>query len=183
MTIDPIFFSILGISLALLFTQAAWGKLRFFRQFQQILHSYQLFPAATVAVTAGVIAGLEVITALSLWMQALWIPSLRSQGAWMAALLLISYALGMGINLLRHRRQLDCGCHLHAGQSQPITWFLVGRNLIVAAITLTLLLPQPERALSVYDFSIILLGSGVCALLYSIVDGLIGNHVSLSQEI
>ncbi len=177
MTIDPIFFSVLGIALALLFTQAAWGKLRFFRQFQQILHSYQLFPAAAIAVTAGVITGLEIITALSLWM-----PSLRPQGAWMAALLLTCYAVGMGINLLRHRRQLDCGCHLHAGQSQPITWFLVGRNLIVTAIALTLLLPQPERTLSLYDFSIILLGAGVCALLYSIVDGLIGNHTLLSQN-
>jgi Methylamine utilisation protein MauE len=178
MNIDPIMLSILGIALALLFTQAAWGKLRFFSQFQQILHSYQLFPAVSIAITAGVITGLEIITALSLSM-----PSLRSQGALMAALLLTCYAMGMGINLLRHRRQLDCGCHLHAGQSQPITWFLVGRNLIVAAVTLTLLLPQLERTLTAYDFSIILLGTGVCALLYSIVDGLIGNHVSLSQEI
>ncbi len=177
MTIDPIFFSATGIALALLFTQAAWGKLRFFGQFRQILRSYQLFPVATITVTANVITGLEIITALSLW-----IPSIRPQGAWMASLLLTCYTLGMGINLLRHRRNLDCGCHLHSRDSQPITWFLVGRNLIVAAFSLILLLPQFERELTWHDFSIIVLGTGVCALLYAIVDGLMGNHTLLNQN-
>lgn len=176
MLIDPVFTSVLGISFSVLFGLAALGKIRFYKQFQRVLRSYKLFPEAALSATAVLITGMEVIASMSLWLS-----PLRVSGALMAAILLTSYALGMAINLRRNRRNLDCGCHLGSGQVQPITWFLVSRNLMLSVLVLMLFFSPVDRLLGVYDYLVILMGLGVLGLLYFIVDGLIDNQVLLNS--
>ena len=61
-----------------------------------------------------------------------WPPS-RRWAASAAAGLLIVYAPGMGVNLARGRRDLDCGCGA-AGNRRAIAAWMVWRNLILAPV-------------------------------------------------
>jgi Methylamine utilisation protein MauE len=50
-----------------------------------------------------------------------------------AAVLLGVFALAMGINLLRGRRHIDCGC-FQGALKQTLCWTLVGRNALLALL-------------------------------------------------
>src|SRR6202035_1483448 len=50
-----------------------------------------------------------------------------------AAVLLGAFAVAMGINLLRGRRQIDCGC-FQGALKQPLRWTLVGRNALLVLL-------------------------------------------------
>ena len=50
-----------------------------------------------------------------------------------AALLLSVFAVAMGINLLRGRRHIDCGC-FQGTLKQPLSWTLVSRNALLALL-------------------------------------------------
>ena len=75
---------------------------------------------------------------------------LATLGAFLAAALLVSYALAIGINLLRGRTSIDCGC-LGAGQRNRIGGWMVIRNLGLVAATLAAALPTTGRSLTSLD--------------------------------
>ena len=52
-----------------------------------------------------------------------------------AAGLLSAFAVAMGINLLRGRRHIDCGC-FQGALKQPLRWTLVIRNALLALLLL-----------------------------------------------
>ncbi|MGH8629603.1 MAG: MauE/DoxX family redox-associated membrane protein, partial [Burkholderiales bacterium] len=69
----------------------------------------------------------------------------------LACALLLVYALAMGINLARGRRDIDCGCFKSA-LKQTISGWLIGRNLLLAAAAAALLLPLAGRTTGVLDY-------------------------------
>jgi len=106
-----------------LFATAALHKLRTFIEFTGFVSGYRLLPEALIRPASGIVVAAEIAAipgALHL------IPALSQ----LPTLLLLGYAAAMGVNLLRGRSDIDCGC---GGTPMPISWMAVARNLMLAA--------------------------------------------------
>jgi hypothetical protein len=71
----------------------------------------------------------------------------------LTAALLGLYAAAIAINLLRGRRHIDCGCSFGLSQAAAaeLSWWLVLRNGVLAALAFLPALPQSGRELGVLD--------------------------------
>ncbi len=118
------------VLLALIFLQAAHGKLANRSVLPAIVRNYRLLPHAAVRPAAAILPIVEVLLAAAL----LSGPA-PAAAAIAAAALLVLFAAAMGVNLMRGRREIDCGC-FQSGLRQSLSWFLVGRNLVLAALAM-----------------------------------------------
>jgi hypothetical protein len=152
--LNPLLVLLIALSLALLFAHAGWLKRADGSRFTAQLAAYRLLSARWLPLVAAALPVLELSVALLL----LW-PATRAAAGTCAALLLAVYALAIGINLRRGRAAIDCGC---GGPPQPLSWWLVLRNLLLAAVALLLSLPAAPRALAAGDFALL---AALCVLL------------------
>ena len=167
--IDPALGSLLIVGLAPLFATAAFHKFRDLGRFTQVLTAYGVIPEGLARRLAWSIPCAELAVALALpW------PPARRVAALAAAGLLIVYAAGMGVNLARHRRDLDCGCAV-AGQRRPIAAWMVWRNLVLALASVAVALPWVPRALGGTDFLTVAAGGVASLALYAMLDRLLGD--------
>lgn len=137
MSLDPAVALALRAALALLFAAAAVHKLRDFSSFRAAFAAYDLVPASAAGVAARATVALEIALSIAL------IAGSRPAPFGAAALLTV-YALAIGVNLARGRRDLDCGCAGPASRSR-ISEGLVARNLILAGLALAASLPATAR--------------------------------------
>ena len=162
---DPVLAVVLRGALALLFVVAALHKLRDRDAFRATLDAYALLPSALTAPLARAVPLVELVAALLLV-----VPRAAAVGASIAVLLLSVYALAMGVNLLRGRRDLDCGC-MGPGARSPIGPELLVRNLfLVVAALVAGFAPIHARALVWVDFVTVPLAVAVLAALYAAVE-------------
>jgi hypothetical protein len=117
------------VGIGLVFVSAGVGKLKGWHEFKGMLGAYHLLPSQWVTVAAAVIVTAEIVTACGLI--ASWNARVFSL---LAGGLLASFATAIGINLVRGRRFIDCGCF--QSTRQPIEWRLVVRNVLCAAAVL-----------------------------------------------
>jgi hypothetical protein len=99
--------------------------------------------------------------------------------------LLIVYAAALATNLLRGRRQIDCGCGLSgaAGGEQPLSWWLVARNVVLASLAGLASLPDSGRDLGIFD-ALTLAGAMLAAvLLYAGASQLIRNAALAARRV
>ena len=138
---DPAIDLTVRLALALLLVVAALHKLRDVRAFQATFADYRVLPDALSAAAARVVPLAELLEAALLVA-----PSTCAAGKVSAAGLLLVYAAAVGVNLLRGRRHIDCGC---AGPHarRPIGGGLVVRNALLAAAALAALTPVGSRPL------------------------------------
>ena len=108
----------------ILFLDSAIHKVQDYRDFVSILAGYKIVPFSTVWVLGGIVTFTEFFAVLGLL---LTVPFLK----YLAALLLVGYAIAIQINIARGRTEIDCGC---GGQSQPISQALVNRNVAIAIL-------------------------------------------------
>lgn len=108
-----------------LFATAAFAKLRDFTAFTGFVAGYRLLPAALVRPVGMLLVCLEVLAVVAVLLGE-GLPRLVPAG------LLFTYGFAMSINLLRGRRDIDCGC---GGTPMPIGWTLVLRNVALGALT------------------------------------------------
>lgn len=123
-----------AMGVGLVFLQAALAKLRHRDLLPGVIANYRLLPNALVGPAALLLAPTEFVVALGLLLGG------QSLAAAAAIALLVIFATAMGINIARGRRQIDCGC----GRSQlrqPLSWLLVVRNLLLAALLVPRVLP------------------------------------------
>lgn len=112
----------------LVFATAAAGKLRHRHELAGVVANYRLLPQPLAAPAAWTVVGLECLSALSL------ASGVRLElGAALAVGLLCLFALAIGINLARGRREIDCGC-FQSGLRQRLSAALIVRNLLLAAM-------------------------------------------------
>ncbi|MGH8291469.1 MAG: MauE/DoxX family redox-associated membrane protein [Steroidobacteraceae bacterium] len=127
MTLDPslaLGCRMLGV---LLFATAAVGKVKHRHELAGVVANYHLLPERLAAPVAWTIIGLESLTALSL------ASGVRlAAGAALGIALLGVFALAIGINLARGRREIDCGC-FQSGLRQTLSTGLLVRNLLLSA--------------------------------------------------
>ncbi len=166
--IDPLLELTLAASLALLFFFAARHKRAEGAHFEAQLAAYEVLPTALVPASARLVPLAEFAIAL-----ALLVPVTRTAGAIAAAALLLAYAGAMGVNLLRGRSDIDCGC---GAMPQPISGWLVGRNVALASAALAVCLPVAARPFGLADALLCLLLTALLAATYAMFEQLTANH-------
>ncbi len=114
--------------IALVFVSAAIGKMRNWPIFQGVVANYRLLPQVLVVPVTYVLPPAEAAIGATL-PTGLFTPWAEAA----AALLLGVFAVAMGINLLRGRRHIDCGC-FQGTLKQPLSWILVSRNALLALL-------------------------------------------------
>ncbi|HXJ32464.1 MAG TPA: MauE/DoxX family redox-associated membrane protein [Candidatus Eisenbacteria bacterium] len=172
---DPVVDLTVRSSLALLFALAAAHKLRDLAGFRATFADYRIVPEALAPAGATLVVASEVGSACLLLL-----PGWRQAGLLVAIVLLGAYAAAIGVNLARGRRHIDCGCGGPAGR-QPISGWLVARNLAVVFAALACLGPVSTRPLVWVD--VLTIGAGVLALaaVYGAADRLIANLPAVAR--
>lgn len=128
--IDPVVSVSLRCLLALLFATAAWHKLADRNRFAATLRAYQLVPRRLVEPLAVAIPTFELGVA-----GALLFP-VHGAAAVAAAALLSVYTLAIAVNLVRGRRQIDCGCFGPASRVPLRRPLLLRNGLLLVAATM-----------------------------------------------
>lgn len=170
---DPVVERTLLSALALLFLVAAAHKLRAPSAFRDQLANYRLVPkCATHATAAAVVAG-ELTTGL-----AFLAPALRLAASSAALVLLFGYSFAIALNLVRGRRDIDCGCSGPALR-QPLTPWLLVRNAVLIGIAAVCLAPVRGRTLIWVDTVTVLGGVSVLAALYAASNRMLANAPAL----
>ena len=167
--LDPAFGYLIIGGIAILFASAGVHKLRDLVHFTAIFAAYRLLPDEPARRLAGLIPCLELAVGAAL----LWTPS-RRLGVASGIVLLIAYALALSLNLLRGRRDFECGCGA-ARDSRVISAWMVWRNLILAAALGIAALPWTSRPFDLTDGLTVAGGLVVGVTFYAAVDRLLGH--------
>lgn len=141
---DPVVAAAGAVLIAVIFASAALHKLRDRDGFAGALAAYRLLPRALVPAASLLLPLAELLIAAAVCLSAS-----RGTGMALAATLLALYAGAMATNLVRGRRDIDCGC---GGVPQRLGWPLVARNLLLVLPALAWTLPALERPLGRYDY-------------------------------
>jgi len=176
--IDPAIGALLAGAFALLFGSAALHKLLQPAVFAAVLRAYRVVPPALTRL-ALLVPLLELAVAVGLLAGAG-----RAAAAAAGATLLIGYAAALAVNLVRGRRDLNCGCG-GPNDRRPIAAWMVWRNLTLAALLGLLELPWSVRPMDSADALTIGAGTAVAALLYMSFDTLLGRlaaRAALAQD-
>jgi uncharacterized membrane protein len=173
--LDPVISISVAYALAVLWLVGAVQKVTGFKEFCATVREYRVLPKWLAAPSAAIVIGLEIGLGI-----ALVTPIGRSLALGGSAGLMMLYAAAIGVNLLRGRRHIDCGC-MGPGYRQPLSEWLVGRNLVLATAALAALLPVESRALVWVDA--ISIGASICVLaaFYATANRLIVNARELKS--
>ena len=158
--IDPLLFVAIAFCFAALLLRAAVHKFLDRERFVAALGAYRLLPESWSRPAAWLIAGAEAMLGLA------WLSTAgRGVAAVATAGLMLLYAGAIATNLLRGRAHIDCGCDFGrtSVSKATLSWWLVARNLALAALAFAGNLPVSPRALVAYDWLTLLfvLASGV----------------------
>ena len=131
------------VCVGLAFLLAAAQKVSHWRILSGVITNYRLLPRWAVTPAAAVLPPLEMVIAILL------LGTLAMPWAALASIALLAvFAGAMAVNLRRGRSAIDCGC----GQSflaQTLSWTLVVRNAVLAALLLPSLALTDPSTLSV----------------------------------
>jgi len=130
LAIDAVIARACGATVALILLIGAIDKLRDRELFEAIIDNYRLLPTGVVSGFARILPLAEfAAAALLLW------PAARLLGAVLSTGLLALFSTAIAVNLLRGRRDVDCGCGGASGR-QPLSWWLILRNAVLVLMTL-----------------------------------------------
>ncbi len=161
--IDPLITMTISLALGVLLLGAAWHKASAFTTFRAILGDYQLVPGFLVPTAAILVTLLESSLAIA-WLAGMARPIV----AVATAALFTVYAVAMAINLTRGRVHISCGCGFgrSRAEDEPLSWWLVLRNVLLIAAALTALAPPSARELGALDWLTVMAALVASTLLY-----------------
>ncbi|MGR8949287.1 MAG: MauE/DoxX family redox-associated membrane protein [Gammaproteobacteria bacterium] len=145
---DPVAICAARGGIALLFALSALSKARHFSIFRATLMDYEIVPQPILGAAAALVLALEASIVLLVW-----VPGIAPLGMSLAVGLLLIYAVAIGINLLRGRRNIDCGCTGPAVRQSLSAWLLL-RNTVLALVALIGTNSFGLRQVSTVDFVI-----------------------------
>ena len=157
---DPVFTIIISICMSLMFGIAAVHKLKAVAVFRATMDEYQLVPLMLSGVVAVLLILAELLAAILVL-----VATVRTTGLVIMAVLLLIYTAGISINLLRGRRDIDCGCSGPASRHELSGW-LVLRNLVLLSLVLLAANPLAQRPLNWLDVVVVLFSVMVASGLY-----------------
>jgi hypothetical protein len=170
--IDPALQWIARLSLASLFLWSAAHKVRASADFRAALSAYRLVPTGALRTAHRLLVAMEVAISL-----ALLVPGLAPGSALAAAGLLCLYSAAILVNLVRGRREIDCGC-AGLARSRPISPALLSRNAALVAAALLCVLPSSGRAFFWLDAVVVVAGSATALLLFVALETAVGNAIA-----
>ena len=168
MALDPAIGWTVVLVLAGIFAAAATTKLRALDAFAGVVHNYRVVPEPLERPIAWALPVIELAIAVGVLL-----PAVRAPAAVAAAFLLAVFAGAMAINLVRGRRDIDCGCFATVLR-QRLSWPLVVRNLLLAAVALALVPGLGARGLGWLDLVTVACASTALALVYAAASQLFG---------
>jgi hypothetical protein len=168
MTLDPAIGWTVVLVLAGVFGAAAMTKLRALDAFVGVVHNYHLVPEPLERPIAYVLPVVELAIAVGVLA-----PATRAPAAIAAAILLALFAGAMAINLARGRRDIDCGCFATVLR-QRLSWPMVLRNLLLAALALLVVPELGARGLGWLDLVTIGCASAALVFAYAAASRLFG---------
>jgi len=169
---DPVIANASSFVLACVFAGAALHKWRHAGEFRQVLADYRIAPAVSVATLAWLLPVTESVAAAGLI-----VPATRLPAAGLSIVLLLVYSVAIGINLLRGRRMLDCGC---GGPRQSLSEWLLLRNAVLVILACAAGADRIERQPGLLDWGITLLATAAGVLCYLAVNQLLANSDALN---
>ena len=149
---------------------AAMHKVKDHVRFRAMLGAYQVVPEWGLKHAAIGVAFAEVATIALL----IFLPII---GLMAATLLFALYLCGIGVNILRKRSFIDCGC---GDEPVPLSWRIVLRNLCLIAVGLVCVLVGPG-GVSMSEFILALPMAAVAIVLYHGFEQLILNAANRSK--
>jgi len=168
-TLDPTIGWTVVLVLAGVFDAAAITKLRALDAFVGVVHNYRLVPEPLERPIAYALPVVELAIAVGVLL-----PTGRAPAALAAAILLALFAGAMAINLMRGRRDIDCGCFATVLR-QRLSWPLVLRNLLLAALALLVVPGLGARGLGWLDLVTVGCASTALVSVYAAASRLFGN--------
>ena len=170
---DPVAVGAVVGALALVLFAAAWHKVTQAEVFAAALQAYELVPVGAVLAVGRALPLVEAAIGIGML-----VPLTRQPALIGFAALMLLYAGAMGVNLLRGRRQIDCGC---GGESHPLSWALVLRNAVLAALALAVSGPTSQRGFEWLDGMTLVAGVLAFYGLYLLFDELLRHASRLGQ--
>lgn len=169
--LDPLMQMLIVIPLAVLFIGASQHKRSDAARVQAQLSAYKVLPKSLTPVFGKLLPLAELCTGL-----ALLVPLTRPLAAIVAVSLLCIYAFAILFNVLRGQIDIDCGC---GGPAQPLSYWLVLRNAMLAGAAALLTLPTMERVLGVADVLVLILLTALFSVCYLTISQLLHNRAAL----
>jgi hypothetical protein len=126
-------------AMALVFLSAAIGKFRHWTELRGVIDNFRLLHAWSVPTAAAILPPFEAAVGVTLPL-----PSSAHWAELSAMALLMLFAVAMGINLARGRREIDCGC-FQATLRQRISGWLVARNGLYVTLLAVAYSSPPDR--------------------------------------
>jgi hypothetical protein len=158
---DPLFLEVCRFLLAGTFALAAWAKLRAREEFVGVVRNFRILPHALATPFATALPMVEAAVAIGLLVG----PAVPA-AAGGAAFLLLLFLSAIVVNLLRGRREIDCGC-FRSGLRQTLGWGLALRNAALAGTAVWLASgPATLREATAADLLLGLVASAVLMALY-----------------
>ena len=130
MTLEPMAMAFSVTLLTVVFLLSGVNKLQALHTFEGVVYNFRLLPEVFVRPFAYSLPFVELALAV-----AFLIPAARSYAGWSAAVLLGIFTLAVSINLLRGRREIDCGCFSSELKQRLSSWLLL-RNIILIGLAL-----------------------------------------------
>jgi hypothetical protein len=158
--LDPAIQYLLAIALAAIFAGSAAAKFVDLDLFEGAVANYRLVPGWLEKPVAWAAPLCESACAAGLLFAAT-----RAAAAAALVILLGVFSGAIAVNLVRGRRDIDCGCFGPALR-QELGGSLLARNLVLIAVALALELPAAPRALEPVDFVTIACGAVTLVMLY-----------------
>ena len=176
--IDPLVGRAIATAFALLWLLAAWHKVSAGERFVAILGEYRLLPTAWTRPVARLLPLVEAALGLG-WLTGL-APGLVAP---LTTAVLGAYALAIAINLVRGRVHIGCGCGLGgaSGDDQPLSWWLVARNLSLGTVAMAAVLPASQRELGLLDWGTLVFALLAGVALYSGASQILRNGAAIAS--
>lgn len=185
--IDPLLLRIISLGFASLFLLAAAHKLGDRAHFRASFLAYEVVPPALSGLLVRLIPLLELAVGIGYFGYGLFgigfmpIPLI-------GAALLTSYTTAIGINLLRGRNYIDCGCSFSRGDTaasvrgaQQISWGLMLRNALLIILALVGALPAGTRPLHLVDGLSLMMAMISLVLIYGAFNQLLVNRNAIDS--
>ena len=169
MTFDPGIQLIAALILSYVFVLAGLHKCKAPAEFATTLANYRILPEGLNRQCVYLFPVAEIMTGI-----ALLIPATLPAAALSARILLCIYIAAIAVNLLRGRRNIDCGCGGPA-QKQTISEWMIVRNGILLLLAFIAGSQAEARALLWFDWLIIIMATVMGCLFYNIINQLLVN--------
>lgn len=175
MFFDPVITIVSALILSYVFVLAGLHKWQNLTEFRATLENYQLFPAFLIVPLSFLVPGIEILAGVALLVP---LTSTSTFAAIVVGALLIFYMLAIAINLLRNRRNIDCGC-LGPLQRQTLSEWLLVRNAMLLLLVYCVIESSAARRIDWFDWIVIVLATAVGCLFYNIGNQLLVNKDKL----